>query len=356
MALVFDDLLAALSKRATTLGSTLATEEATKNALVMPFLQALGYDVFNPSVVVPEFTADHGIKKGEKVDYAIKKGDEIIILVECKPFGANLSAVHISQLFRYFSVTSASIAILTNGTEYRFYSDLDTKNKMDASPFFTFDITNFQSAQIKELSKFRAENFAIEEILETANDLKYLNLLKAEILKEIDNPSSELTELLARRVYGGRLTAGVREWLGSLSSQAMRQIIREIVNRRLSDAIDRPENGSTPEGEKQQISEIDHNSTDGVNTTEEEIEAFQIVRAILRHNFDVKRIFMRDAKSYCAILLDDNNRKPIVRLYLEGKIKRIGLFNEKKEEKIEIETVDDIFNFSDRITQAASEY
>ena len=91
------------------------TEEATKNAFVMPFIQALGYNVFDPTEVVPEFTADIGTKKSEKVDYAIIQGGQPIILIEAKSATADLNEEHASQLFRYFSVTEARIGILTNG-------------------------------------------------------------------------------------------------------------------------------------------------------------------------------------------------------------------------------------------------
>lgn len=115
----------------------LLTEEAAKNALVMPFLRALGYDVFNPGEVVPEFTCDIATKKGEKVDYAICQGGKVSMLVECKPANAELSIKNAGQLFRYFSVTEARVALLTNGVVYRFFSDLDAPNKMDERPFFS---------------------------------------------------------------------------------------------------------------------------------------------------------------------------------------------------------------------------
>jgi len=137
------------------------TEEATKNAFIMPFISALGYDVFNPTEVIPEFTSDIGTKKGEKVDYAIKKDDDIIILIECKWSGADLHQDQASQLYRYFSTTEARFAILTNGITYEFYSDIDEPNKMDSKPFFTFNILGFQDHQINELKKFTKSAFSL---------------------------------------------------------------------------------------------------------------------------------------------------------------------------------------------------
>lgn len=131
------------------------TEEATKNALVMPFINALGYDVFNLGEVIPEFTADIGIKKGEKVDYAIMMDGKPIMLFECKWAGADLNKVHASQLFRYFnSVQSVRFGILTNGMIYRFHTDLDAPNRMDEKPFFEFNMMGFQDRDVVELKKF----------------------------------------------------------------------------------------------------------------------------------------------------------------------------------------------------------
>ena len=132
----FIDQLKQFSKRVDSLKGSISTEEATKTAVIMPFFAMLGYDVFNPQEFVPEFTADVGIKKGEKVDYAIIQDGEPVILIECKSISENLNK-HDSQLFRYFGTTSAKFAILTNGMEYRFYTDLDNPNKMDESPFLT---------------------------------------------------------------------------------------------------------------------------------------------------------------------------------------------------------------------------
>ncbi len=76
----FIDRIRDLSTRIPKQLEHIQTEEATKNALIMPFISALGYNVFDPTEVVPEFTADVGIKKGEKVDYAIHLDGKPIML------------------------------------------------------------------------------------------------------------------------------------------------------------------------------------------------------------------------------------------------------------------------------------
>lgn len=131
----------------------------------MPFINLLGYDVFNPTEVVPEFTADVGTKQGEKVDYAIFKDDEVIMLIECKKYGADLSEVHTSQLYRYFSVAHARIAVLTDGVLYRFYTDLEESNIMDTKPFLEFNMLDVQPPLVSELKRFTKPAFDLNEPL-----------------------------------------------------------------------------------------------------------------------------------------------------------------------------------------------
>ncbi len=349
----FAEQIEALAGRAKSMEGKLQTEEATKTALVMPFLQALGYDIFDPMTVIPEFTADHGIKKGEKVDYAIVIDEKLTMLIECKAHGTNLSSAGGSQLYRYFSVTDARIGILTNGVEYWFFSDLDKNNTMDQEPFFRFNLGDYVQAGTRELERFRRSSFSIEMVLNSATDLKYRGLIERELQKEMEAPSNDLIEIMARRVYEGRLTSQVREWFGPLVQQAMRATLRAEINKRLSNAL-KAGNSEYTETESTPTDALDD---DGIETTEEEIEAFQIIRAILRTEFDVNRITMRDQKSYCGILLDNNNRKPICRLHFNSKSKKhIGIFHNKQESRTQIERLEDIFQYADQIIATAKEY
>ncbi|WP_419605064.1 type I restriction endonuclease [Thiolapillus sp.] len=331
------------------------TEEATKNAFIMPFLSALGYDVFNPMEVIPEYTADIGTKKGEKVDYVIKKDDEIIILIECKWSGIDLHQNHASQLYRYFSTTSARFCILTNGIVYEFYSDIDSPNKMDSKPFFEFNILDFEDHQINELKKFTKSAFSLEDILTTASTLKYTGAIKKILEQELEKPSEEFVRFFASRIYGGRLTQSVLEQFRKIVKKAREQFINEKINDRLKSAL------STNEDKKEEISEVVETigsspKNDGIETTEEEIEAYNIIKAILRNVIDVKRVVMRDKKSYCGILLDDTNRKPICRLHFNRSRKYLGLIANKQEERVEIESLDDIFKYTDNLRAVIGEY
>jgi hypothetical protein len=323
------------------------TEEATKNALIMPFIKLLGFDVFDPFEVNPEFIADIGIKKGEKVDYAIMKDGEPIIIIECKHHLEKLDP-HNSQLFRYFHVCKAKFSLLTNGLHYRFYTDLNDINKMDDKPFFEFNIAEIKDAQIEELKKFHKSYFDVENISNTASDLKFTNELKALITSELRNPSSVFVKHFASQVYPGKLTEKILGQFTELVKRSSNQVLNDAITDRLKTALGTEEANSNAKETKTTAEPI-MASESKVETTEEEIEGFFIVKSILRETILPKRITYRDAQSYFAILLDDNNRKTICRLYLGIKKYLVLLDNDKKEIKHEIKNVDEIFGFDNEL-------
>lgn len=329
----------------------LLTEEAAKNALVMPFLQALGYNVFNPSEVVPEFTCDVGTKKGEKVDYAIYNGGRVSILVECKSANSELSINNASQLFRYFSVTDARIAILTNGVVFKFFSDIDNVNKMDEKPFFTLKLDAAKKPDIRTLSNFAKGNFDIETIVAEAGNLKMQSLVAKELEKEFSEPSEEFIRLVANRVHPGRVTAAIKESFKSLIVASINSLLRDRVNERLTSAL-QASNPTDAEGDGAPVA----SEGDGVITTQDEIDGYNIIRAIGSRAVDPQRIVMRDAKSYCAVLLDDNNRKTIARLHFNSPTARyLGTFAGKDEVRHSVEGPVDLYKFEKQILTRITE-
>jgi hypothetical protein len=339
-----------LAEKVNTLKDRIETEESTKHAFILPFINILGYDAFNPIEVVPEFTADLGLKKGEKVDYAIFQDDKPILIIECKNWKENLH-VHNSQLFRYFHATQTRFALLTNGIEYRFYTDLEEPNKMDEKPFLEFNIQNLKESVIHEIVKFHKSNFDINKIVNNASSLKYTKEIKKVLTDELISPSNEFVKLFASKVYTGRLTANVMEEFTDLVQKAISQIISEKVSDRLSSALIKEE-------EKQQEEEREPEIVESkVVTTEEELDAYRIVVAILRRKLSIDRIVHRDTQSYFGILLDNNNRKPICRLHLNGNNKYLGLINEDKSETKEpINSIDEIYNFDKILLQTVDYY
>ena len=347
------DRLQQLGARATQQLTHLKTEVATKNALVLPFLQTLGYDVFNPAEVAPEFTADVGTKKGEKVDYAILRDSRPIILIECKIASADLDRHHASQLYRYFSVTEARFGILTNGIEYRVYTDLDQPNKMDQRPFLEFKITSADEALAQDLKRFSKEAFDLDNILSNAADLKYRKELRRQFERELAQPSDEFVRLLAGRVYTGNLTQQVREQFQPIIQRAFQEFVSERVNSRLQLALSGELDASGSSGDAESADEEEAR----IVTTQDEIEAFYTVKALLRGTIDVKRIHMRDHQTYCSVLLDDSNRKPVCRLRFDRKSKQLGLFGaDKGETRVVIENVDGILEHADAIRETVARY
>lgn len=344
-----EENLRAISERVKSHSSTMVTEEAVKTAVVLPFLRSLGYDVFDPSEVIPEFTADAVGKKGEKVDYAIKIDGEIRILIECKPISVALEKKHLDQLYRYFSVTNAKFAILTNGRTFNFYTDLEAPNKLDTRPFFVFDVTDFNGGIISELRKFDKASFDVSAILATAERLKYTSGVKQVISKLVEEPSEEFVRMIAGGIYEGRMTAPIREMFTGVVRTAFREVIMDTVKSRLSSALADTE---------EVIEKIDEPVADDpeVITTEEEREGYMIVKAIVRDTVSSKRVVMRDQKTYCGILLDNNNRKPLARLWFNRSVKYIGLFDGDAEERLIIDSLDQIYDHTDRLRATAKKY
>lgn len=350
----FADEIVALASRITKQMDHLKTEEATKNALVLPFINGRGYNVFDPMEVIPEFTADVGIKKGEKVDYAIMLDGEVIMLFECKHAEADLSEVQFSQLFRYFAVTDARIGVLTNGLQCRFYSDLEAPNKMDQRPFLEFDMLDLQEPLLVELKKLTKSTFNIDQLLSTAHELKYTKALKVFLNEQWQAPSDDFVKFLTKKVYDGMFTQSVKEQFTDIVRRALHQFVNDRVSGRLKSALREEEQAvSTTQPEPEPAP-----ATNGeIKTTDEEMEAFYIVRAIMRDVVYVKRVVIRDVKTYCGVLLDDNNRQPICRLWFNGSTKYLGLFDEEKnEDRVTIEDIDDIYNHADRLKATAGYY
>jgi hypothetical protein len=344
----FIDQLRGLANRIATTKNLIQTEEATKNAMVMPFIQLLGYNVFDPTEVTPELIADIGTKKGEKVDYAILRDGHPILLFECKKCGGDLNINHASQLFRYFHVTAARFGVLTNGLVYRFFTDLEQSNKMDDKPFFEFDILDFKDRDVDELKKFAKSHFDLDTILNTANDLKYTRAIQNRLAEWMSNPSEDFVRLVSYDLLAGkRFTPQTRDQFTLITKRAFEQLLSERINERLKGAmaveLPAPDVPVPAASKNEDATEI--------VTTAEEIEGYHIIKAILRGVVDSKRVIMRDALSYCAILLDDNNRKPICRLRFNNTQKlAISLFNSKKEEeRFALNNLDDIYLYADRI-------
>lgn len=328
------------------------SEEATKTAFVLPFINALGYNVFDPTEVIPEFTADVGNKKGERVDYAIIKDGSPIMVFECKHVASDLTQENAAQLFRYFTTTDTRLGVLTNGVVYRFYSDLDEPNRMDERPFFEFNILDFTPHSVDELKRFSKQSFDLAGTIEAATDLKYTKEIKRVLSDQSRRPYNDFVLFIISQVYKGRRTKAVRKQFSDLTKRAFEQFINERIHDRLKSALESEQSSEAAPMEEETSTEASVAVEDdsGIVTTLEEIEAYNVVKAILRDIVDVKRIFIRDQKMFCAVILDDTIRKNICRLWFNSEDKQVGIVDPSGERvRHSIEAIDDIFGLSEQL-------
>ncbi|DAB41143.1 MAG TPA: hypothetical protein CFH81_02255 [Sulfurovum sp. UBA12169] len=346
----FEITIKNLAKRVEDLKDKVVTEEATKTSFILPMLSAWGYDIFDPTVVIPEFTADIGIKKGEKVDYAIMSGEHPIILIEAKPHTEKLDR-HKTQLERYFTVTDSKFAILTNGIEYRFYSDIEKPNVMDASPFLVIDLLNIKDRDIKQLEKFSNKTLDIDNILSMAGVKKYVNGIKDIFKNEVYEPSDEMARFFASKLTDKAMRQNVIDEFKGYIKQAFSEVVSDMVNDKINSFKSKImyENQHINQEESSQVNT--EPSIEDVITTEQELEGFFIVKSILAEIIPLHRVVARDTKSYFGVLLDDNNRKWICRLRFNAKSnKYIGIHtSDKEEERFDLESVEDIYKFKQQI-------
>ncbi|MCR5016037.1 MAG: type I restriction enzyme HsdR N-terminal domain-containing protein [Ruminococcus sp.] len=357
----FIDQIKQFSKRVDSLKDSLSTEEATKTSIIMPFFALLGYDVFNPEEFTPEFTADVGIKKGEKVDYAILNNGEPTILIECKWIGEPLDK-HGSQLFRYFGTTNAKFGILTNGQIYRFFTDLEESNKMDVKPFLEIDILNVKDSQVAELKKFHKQNFNVETIFDSASELKYSNEFRNLFASQLQNPTDDFVRLFLANTYDGKCTQKVVDKFKPVIKKTINNYITELMNDKIKNALgsqDDNSKGDINEGELAEQEELtaEQEHEKKIITTEEELEAYFIVKNLLKSYVDINNITYKDNERYMAILLNGKTTKWICRFYFNTANKYIAIPDEnKKEERITISNIYEIEKFQDKLAESLKKY
>ena len=364
----FKDQILQLSDRIKKQKDSISTEEATKNAFIMPLIASLGYDVFNPFEVVPEMDCDLIKKKGEKIDYAIMKDENPILLIECKHCKQDLN-LHDTQLQKYFVASKSRFGVLTNGIEYRFYTDLEKVKIMDERPFLVVNMLDLSDADIEQLKKFHKSYYNENNVLSTANELKYTTEIKEIFNKEIQSPTSDFVRFFAKQIYTtGQITQKVVEMFTPLVKKSMSMVINDIIAERLNTAMKNDEQvedttnissnlpNSPKENTENKLPEgiVYMDKEAGIITTQEEMDAYNIVRSILRRSVDASRITYKDYKTYFVISLDNSQWYWICRISIGARKKQIGIpVNKYKScDWIQIDSIDDIFKYADRLEES----
>ena len=209
-----------------------ATEEAVKVALIQPFLQVLGYDVSDPLEVIPEYGAGWS-KTAEKIDYALMIGGKPVIFVEAKAVGAALPN-HDAQLAKYFNATrEVKFAIITDGIDYRFFSDLEEPNMLDKRPFFEFNACSFTDTDIDVVGRFRKEVFNADQLVVYAEELVYLSKLKAGFERLLQDPSDEFIKFAVKNAHlvDSNVTGKIVDRFRPLVKESLSAAVLAIVGR-----------------------------------------------------------------------------------------------------------------------------
>lgn len=334
------------------------TEETTKTALILPFLnEVMGYDTTNPAEVKAEYTADLGAKKGEKIDLAILNEGEEIIMIECKSANSELSTDNISQLYRYFNITDSELGILTNGRVYQIFTDSIKPGQMDKSPFLEVNLLDLSDKEIAQLKKFSKDNFDISKIKSKVDDLKYAHDVHKILSSEIDSPSDEFVKVIARQAYDGTITKNVRDKFYSIIKNEFKEAINEKVELRLNNALEK-------NGQYDSQGAVE-DSDDGIVTTNEEYEGYYIIKSIAAKVVEPERVYIRDFKSYCTVILDDNNHYPLARMFFDNvKNMKIALFDKFERDEngrriidtYNIDNVNEIYNYEENIIKTVNVY
>lgn len=320
----------------------ITNEEMTKQTIIIPFLQVLGFDVFNPLELRPEYIADFGKKKGEKVDYALFKDNILISFLEAKSVDEDLSN-HNAQLSRYFNaVPEVKLGILTNGIQYKFFTDLTADNIMDDEPFLTFDITNINDLDMDNISNFKKDTFDSDSLVKYAEELVYASALNTTLKDLFKNPSDEFVRFLIKDFSNIRVTNNVLERFRPIVKKAISNAVLDIVSKGLI----QQEVASTKmeEDNKNDLNVgdiLDANTTKEykkreIITTKEELDSFEIVKSILKSaNKNIENVHFKDTVNYFSIY-NQNTTKWFLRIQLDS-------LNKMLLTKLSVEKIKELF-------------
>lgn len=336
----FKDSILRLADRIKKQKDAIQTEEGTKNAFIMPMIAVLGYDIFNPFEVVPEMDCDL-TKKGDKLDYAIMKDERAILLIECKHCKQNLN-LHSAQLSKYYAASNARFGVLTNGVEYRFYTDLDKANIMDEKPFLAIDLLNLSDADIDQLRKFCKSSYNESEILCTAKELQIAIQIRDILNRNIQSPGDEFTRYFVKCINEGKSSQKLIEQYKPIVKKTIESIINDTISSQMKISVQNVDTTDIRD-------DINENTT----ITQERLDAYNIIKDILRDKYDVNEISYTSFKGYLLLWIG-HEYWWICRLSLKPYSKRISFITENRTEYkwIQIQSINDLELYTENIKKA----
>ena len=296
-----------------------STEETTKQALILPLLDILGFSPYDPTKVLAEFAADFpGVKATERVDYALYCNGQPVMFIEAKPFTANLSN-HAPQLSRYFnSSLGVTIGAITNGKEWRFFTDLINTNVMDEKPFLTIDFTKHKAEELTQLAEFKHDNFHADKLRFFAEENQYIQQFKIVIKLSINEIILDFVRYLAQQANISRqLNTKFLENIQPFVKQAVEQAISDTVVKGLSSPTIitaqpieiNPSPIETVDIQQDTVSDILHSDNEKIITTVSEQILFKLVQELLPEH----ELIAKDTESYFSVLYQNKNNRWLFR-------------------------------------------
>lgn len=293
-------------------GEHCTTEETTKQALILPLLGILGFSPYDPTKVRAEYFADlPGIKSGERVDYALFCQSLPVMLIEAKSYKENLNN-HAPQLMRYFNASpEVEFAIITNGLEWRFFTDLKNKNVMDEKPFLTINFKKLDKNKINTLFGFHHDTFQPETLRLLAEENTYLSAFTKTILNSLKEVDLDFVRYIASRSNTGRqLTQKFIESITPLVKQAVQKAVSEMIISSLSTPPSEPSETETEDANV--LSDIIDPLNEKIVTTVNEQTLFNMVLVLLGEETDIE---YKDTESYFSILYQGKTNRWLLRYY-----------------------------------------
>lgn len=301
-------------------GEHCSTEETTKQALILPLLDILGFNPYDPTKVLAEFAADFpGVKATERVDYALYCNGQPVMFIEAKSYSSNLTN-HAPQLSRYFnSSLGVTIGAITNGREWRFFTDLINPNVMDEKPFLIVDFTKANPEDLTQLAEFKHDNFHAEKLRFFAEENQYIQQFKTVIRKSINDVDIDFVRYVAQQANIQRqLNAKFLESIQPFVQQAVQQAISDTVVKGLSSPTiitAQPVEHKPTEVQHQEVTEtpepdfIVNPDNEKIITTKDEQDLLKIITEL----FPEVEIEGRDTESYYSILYQNKTNRWLLR-------------------------------------------
>lgn len=327
---VFKERIASHAEHVKKVAHICTTEETTKQALILPLLDILGFSAFDPNKVRAEYQADFpGAKSGERVDYALFCNGAPVMFIEAKSYTENLSN-HCPQLSRYFNATpEVAICAITNGREWRFFTDLSNKNIMDSEPFLTVDVTMLNENDVAQLYQFRHDKFQPDALRSLAEESIYLTAFTESITESLKEVDLDFVRYVAGR-------ANIQRQFTQRYLESIRHIVKQAVQNTVSSMVvsglsaPKVQEEATPVEKEQEdpTAPIIDPENNKIVTTYAERRLFDLVKSILPDDASIEA---KDTESYFSVLVDGKSNRWILR-YFDNKQRPSVIFPIELEE------------------------